>query len=129
MTTAATMQNLEILYYLLAILGFIGGTFITVVSITSRMRKYVDQSVANMQRDLASQMDKSTKEARDALEKVERMAINRRASEDHLIGEMRVDLSNLKSQVSAHSARFGMLEDLLTEVRGDIKTLLGRKDQ
>lgn len=123
------MPDLEAIYYVLGILGLIGGAFLTFATITISMRKYVDSSVTEMQDSLSEQIEKSAREAREALDKVERISLNRKAAEERMIGEMRVDLSNLKSQVSAHSARFGMLESLLTEVRGDIKTLLRRKEE
>ena len=122
-------MSLETVYYIIVIISMIVGAFFAFAKLSNKLRTYVDDKSTNLEEKLSMKIDKLNMELSSNVDKVERSAISKRLAEEAAHQEIHRDVSALKSQVSAHNARFGMLESLLTEVRADIKILLTRKDQ
>lgn len=119
---------IESIYYSLAIIGVIIGGVFGISKITVSIKKYVDSIVDTAAKELNSRLESLTKHTDNGFVRVDERFNAGIKTEQASMAEIRNDIAQLKAQVAIHTARFGMIEMLLNEMRGDIKLLLSKKD-
>ena len=122
------MDDLQSIYYLLGIAGALATGVIAIVKITSNLKDYVDKTVLGVKMELSAQIKDASERAEDTSDRSGKRFDSHLAHDEHMWSTIRSEVTALQATVAAHDRRFNSIEDLLRELRGDIKLLLTRKE-
>lgn len=118
----------ELVYYILGIIGVLGGGIFGISRITISLKKYVEETVDEVKEELNEKINEVKASQTSGFNRVDEKFNQNIHSDEVAMLDLRNEVSQLKAQVAAHTARFGIMENLLTEMRSDIKLLLARRD-
>lgn len=122
------MNTVELVYYILGIVGVISGAAFGISRITISLKKYVEDTVDKVKEELNEKINEVKTRQDNGFSRVDEKFNQSSHNEEMAMIDLRNEVGSLKSQVAAHTARFGIMENLLTEMRSDIKLLLARRD-
>lgn len=122
------MNIVEFVYYVLGIVAAIGGGVFAISRVTISLKKYVEETVDKVKGELNEKINEVKTRQDNGFSRVDEKFNQTSHTEELAMIELRNDVGSLKAQVAAHTARFGIMENLLTEMRSDIKLLLARRE-